>query len=156
MPDDWQTYKRVRIAALASDPHAFASTLDHAQQLTDEEWKARLVTSAFFIGDLDGQPAGLVGGHRRDGHVELISMWVAPEARRVGLGTRLIEALVKWAAAEGYETVRLWVVEGNAAAEKAYAKSGFSRTQRRQPVREGEPEMEIEMARATRPLPRTS
>ena len=146
----------MRIAALTSDPHAFGSTLEHAQQLTDDEWKSRLVTSAFFIGEVDGQPAGLVGGHRREGHVELISMWVAPEARRGGLGSRLIEALVDWAAAEGYEPVRLWVVEGNVSAERAYAKSGFSPTGRRQPVREGEPAMEIEMARARKPLPRTS
>jgi len=148
-PDDWQAYKRIRLAALAADPQAFGSTLAHAQTLTDDEWKGRLTTSAFFLGEVEGEAAGLVGSHRRDKYAELISMWVAPAFRRTGLAARLIDAVIAWAAGEGFSEVRLWVVEGNASAERAYAKSGFARTGRRQPVREGEPAMEQEMARAT-------
>ena len=148
-PDDWRTYKAIRLAALTADPYAFGSTLEHAQKITDGEWRKRLETSAFFLAEVDGKPAGLVGAHRRDDHAELISMWVAAEARGNGLAAGLIDAVVAWAGGEGFSEVRLWVVEGNASAEKAYAKSGFAPTGRRQPVREGEPAMEQEMARAT-------
>jgi GNAT superfamily N-acetyltransferase len=147
--DDWETYKRIRLTALATDPHAFGSTLERALAMTDDEWKARLDTSAFFVAEVDRNPAGLVGAHRRDDHVELISMWVAPDRRGNGLAMRLIDAVIDCGAAEGYGEVRLWVVEGNRAAERAYAKSGFEPTGRRQPVREGEPATEMEMARAT-------
>lgn len=148
-PDDWQTYRQIRLAALATDPYAFGSTLDRAQQMSDAEWKERLETSVFFIGEMDGAAAGLVGAHHRVGHAELISMWVAPPSRGTGLASRLIDAVIDWAAVAGYDEVRLWVVEGNVAAERAYGKSGFEPTGRRQPVREGEPAMEIEMAAAT-------
>jgi GNAT superfamily N-acetyltransferase len=76
-------------------------------------------------------------------------MWVEPASRGTGLAARLIDVVVGWAAGEGYADVRLWVVEGNVAAERAYAKSGFEPTGRRQPVREGEQAMEMEMARTT-------
>ena len=148
-PDDWQTYKEIRLRALATNPEAFGSTLARAQQMTDEEWRGRLATSAFFVAEAGGAALGLAGGHRREDFGELISMWVAPDARGTGLASRLIEDVINWAAAEGYPEVRLWVVEGNVAAARAYEKSGFRPTGRRQPVREGEPAMELEMGRAT-------
>jgi len=146
---DWKTYKRIRLDALRTDPSAFGSTLAQAMELPDVEWQARLERSHMFVGEVVGEAAGLAGGLRRDGFVELISMWVAPQSRGTGLAAMLIEAVVAWAAGEGYPEVRLWVVEGNAAATRAYEKSGFAPTGRRQPVREGEPAMEVEMARAT-------
>ena len=155
-PDDWQTYKRIRLTALESDPSAFSSTLDHAQSLPDEESKARIDRSPVFIGEDGGVPAGLAIGIDIGEGAELISMWVAPTSRGTGLASRLIEAVVGWASGAGYDEIRLWVVEGNVAAEKAYAKSGFARTGRRQPVREGEPAIELEMARATTRPPRTA
>jgi RimJ/RimL family protein N-acetyltransferase len=148
-PEDWRTYKQIRLAALTMDPHAFGSTLEYAQGLTEEDWRSRLATSPFFLGEVDGKAAGLAGGHRRDGYAELISMWVAQEFRGTGLAARLIDAVIEWAAGEGYSEIRLWVVEGNAAARKAYAKAGFEPTGRRERHREGEETMELEMARAT-------
>lgn len=82
-----------------------------------------------------------------DGAAELISMWVAPAWRGRGVASQLVEAVARWAGSEAFSEVRLWVVEGNTRAEKAYAKSGFSRTGGEQPVREGEATMEIEMSR---------
>ena len=148
-PDDWQTYKRIRLTALATDPYAFGSTLAREELRPEDEWKTRLITSAFFLGEVDGAAWGLVGAHRRDEYAELISMWVVPEFRGTGLASRLIDAVLDWAAVAAYDEVRLWVVEGNVAAQRAYAKRGFEPTGRRQPVREGEPAMELEMAVAT-------
>ncbi len=155
-PDDWEIYKRIRLRALETDPSAFGSTLAQASLLTDDEWSSRLTKNPMFIGEADGEAMGLAGAHHRDGFAELISMWVAPRARGSGLAAMLIEAVVDWAAGEGYPEVRLWVVEGNASAQRAYEKSGFAATGRRQPVREGEAAMELEMARATTGLRQTS
>lgn len=148
-PDEWQTYKAIRLAALTADPGAFGSTLERAQKLTDVDWRTRLETSPFFIVEINGKPAGLVGAHRRDDHVELISMWVAPHARGRGLAAALIDSVLAWAGGEGFSEVRLWVVEGNVAAARAYQKSGFAATGRLKPVRDGEATIEQEMARAT-------
>ena len=155
-PDDWQTYRTIRLQALTADPSAFSSTLAQAKELPEAEWTSRLVRSAIFIGEVDGEALGIAGGVHRDQYAELISMWVAPPARGSGLAAKLIDAVVGWAAAEGYAEVRLWVVEGNVPATNAYAKSGFAATGIRQPVHEGRPETEVEMARATSPLPRTA
>lgn len=102
-----------------------------------------------FVGEHDGHAVGLAIGIDFGEGAELVSMWVAPEFRGTGLTARLIDAVVDWAASAGYSEIRLWVVEGNAAAERAYAKSGFVATGRRQPHRQGKGEMEVEMARAT-------
>jgi len=103
-----------------------------------------------FVAQVEGgRPVGLVAGIQApDGDgAELVSMWVAPEWRGRGAASPLIEAVRQWAARSGFHQLGLWVVEGNVIAEKAYAKAGFERTGRRQPVREGEAPMEFEMAR---------
>ena len=95
----------------------------------------------------DGRLIGMAGAATSNdaAHVELISMWVRPEARSGGVGARLIEAVVAWAADAGFRQVRLWVVEGNTRAERLYERCGFTRTSGVAPVREGEPLMEFEM-----------
>ena len=147
--DDWQTYKRIRLAALATDPHAFGSTLEYAQALPDDEWKVRIERSPVFVGEFAGQAVGLAIGIDFGQGAELVSMWVAPDFRGSGLAARLIEAVVDWAAGAGHDEIRLWVVEGNVAAQRAYAKCGFEPTGRRQPYPQAESVMELEMARAT-------
>ena len=63
-----------------------------------------------------------------DGVVELISMWVRPDARGRGVGDALIEAVEAWARRTGAATVRLAVAEGNDRAEALYRRHGYRRT----------------------------
>jgi len=134
---------------LRIDPSAFSSQA-HVEEAFDQgRWRQRLSRAAVFVAEAEGGPIGLVAGIEApegDG-AELVSMWVAPEWRGHGAAAPLIEAVREWAARSRFERLGLWVVEGNLVAEKAYAKAGFERTGRRQPVREGEPAMEFEMAR---------
>src|SRR5579872_3204529 len=136
-PDEVETYRRVRLAALSDSPAAFGSTYAKEQLLTDDEWAGRARLSAsgseratFFA--LDGETVvGLVGGYRRDvaaPEVELISMWTDPSARRAGVGRSLVNAVIEWAASIGAEKVDLWVARGNAAAERLYMAMGFAET----------------------------
>jgi ribosomal protein S18 acetylase RimI-like enzyme len=57
--------------------------------------------------------------------VELISMWVAPEARKIGVATALIEAIAEWALAEGAARVALDVRDDNMIAIALYRACGF-------------------------------
>ena len=148
------TYRGIRLEALATDPGAFGSKLAREQAFTEAEWRGRLAARTAFVAFTSGEPTGLAAGIvDDDGVAQLVAMWVRPAARGAGIAGGLIGAVVSWAASTGRPRIRLWVVDGNVAAERAYLKAGFQLTGRRQPVREGEPVMEFEMARATS-LPR--
>lgn len=55
------------------------------------------------------------------------TMAVAPSAQGLGLGARLLEALLEEAARRGQRTVRLEVRADNPAAQRLYARNGFVR-----------------------------
>lgn len=151
-PDDWEVYREVRLRALRSDPGAFGSTLGREEGFDEDRWRERLSGAAVFAAMVGPDAVGLAGGLRLDdgSGSELVSMWVAPEWRGTDVAARLIGAVVDWASAAGLASLGRWVVDGNRRAERAYAKAGFGRTGRVQPVREGEPAMEFEMARPLR------
>ncbi|MBO2438421.1 GNAT family N-acetyltransferase [Actinomadura nitritigenes] len=56
----------------------------------------------------------------------IYAMAVAPEARRRGLGRRVLRALLGWGREQGCERAYLVVVERNAAARAMYAAEGFT------------------------------
>ena len=62
---------------------------------------------------------------------EVLTLAVRPEARRKGLGRRLVEAGAVQAAAWGAERVFLEVADDNAAALALYARCGFREVGRR-------------------------
>jgi ribosomal-protein-alanine N-acetyltransferase len=57
---------------------------------------------------------------------EIITVAVAPECQRRGLGGSLVSALVDAAGAKGLRRVFLEVAESNAAARNLYQRAGFS------------------------------
>ena len=86
---------------------------------------------ATFVATKNGFDCGLVrcaADEDRDGAAWLISMWVAPEARRAGVGDQLVRAVIDFARACGYERLYLDVADENAPAIGLYAKHGFEPT----------------------------
>jgi hypothetical protein len=59
-PEEWATVRRVRLAALADAPEAFASTLDRELRLDEATWRERVAASPWFLAWRDGKPVGLV------------------------------------------------------------------------------------------------
>jgi GNAT superfamily N-acetyltransferase len=133
---DWAAFREIRLAALCDAPEAFGSTAADAEKLDEEEWRRRLEQRAVFLAEVLTQPVGLAAGigGDRPGEAELISMWVVPARRGQGVGDRLVEAVLAWAVAEGFTSVGLWVAQGNARAERLYARHGFAATGRLQPM----------------------
>ena len=132
-PDDWRTWRRLRLAALAEAPYAFSSRLADWQGDGDREerWRARLgIPGAFnVVAALDGEPAGLASGvPAGEGAAELISMWVSPVARGHGVGDHLVQAVARWAGQAGAGVLRLAVVPGNENAAALYRRNGFHLT----------------------------
>jgi ribosomal protein S18 acetylase RimI-like enzyme len=148
-PGDWREFRRIRLAALADAPREFSSTLAEADRLSEEDWRERLAGRAQFLVRADGQPVGTAGCFiEPDGTAQLVSMWVYPGRRGHGAGDMLVSAVLGWARRAGYPDVRLWVTTDNAAAQRLYARHGFSPTGVIQPLRPDTPDqLEEEMVR---------
>ncbi len=127
--DDWQRFRAVRLAALRDAPDAFGTTLAQWQGAADTEarWRARLTGVPFnVLAERAGAAIGMIGATAPvDGAVELIALWVAPEARGCGVGATLVYAVLDWARAEGCTCVRLGVRAANRSAIALYRRCGF-------------------------------
>ncbi len=129
-PGEWERVRAIRLRALADAPDAFGTTLaeDEARPLVD--WRRRLEDPgvATFVAVADGRDVGLATGTAYDGEAGaagLFSMWVAPGARRGGIGGALVGAVVGWARGAGFRRVLLDVADGNPSAVALYAGRGF-------------------------------
>jgi GNAT superfamily N-acetyltransferase len=135
--DDWELMREVRLSALAEAPYAFGSTLAREVAFGEPQWRGRInerSVTFFAQAGPDSEPAGLAGVYVEDGVPDLVSMWVRPGARGLGIGEALVEAAASWVKARDFGTLFLWVTESNAPARLLYERCGFSLTGERQPL----------------------
>jgi GNAT superfamily N-acetyltransferase len=130
--EDWQILREIRLAALQESPSAFGSSYAREAEWTESEWREwteeskKATEQVVFLAFDDADCVGLAGGYDNEGTtVRVMSMWVAPRARGLGIGEQLVDAIVAWARTIGQDTVDLWVTEGNEPAEKLYRRKGF-------------------------------
>ncbi|MGH3219085.1 MAG: GNAT family N-acetyltransferase [Streptosporangiaceae bacterium] len=147
---DLQALRGIRLEALKTAPYAFGSTYEREAAFGEPDWLRRIARGGNFLAYLPGggEPAGLIGGYPETADVvELVSMYVRPEARGRGVGEALVAAVFGWAQDRGAKTVHLWVTESNHHARALYQRCGFEPTGERQPL-PSDPDMdEIAMAR---------
>lgn len=131
-PEDWATWRSMRLAALAEAPEAFGSRLEDWVDADEDRWRSRLslrgaIDVVAYDADTD-EPVGMASGtpHGDDGaEVELISMWVAPPARGQGVAALLIDAVARWGTDAGARAVVLSVMRDNDVARRVYERVGF-------------------------------
>jgi ribosomal protein S18 acetylase RimI-like enzyme len=142
-PEDGPELAAVRLAALSESPFAFGSTYAAEVERTDDEWsdRARWASSGAeritLLARSVERTIGIAGGYREErqpDQVHLVSMWIAPEARRSGLGQRLVGAVIEWAEVTDASSVGLWVTRGNTPAQLLYESMGFRETGDHQPL----------------------
>lgn len=132
--DAWERLAHVRLRALRTDPQAFGSSVTREESFREPHWRMRLRSSAWWLATQAGGevPVGLVclieepGSPASDRH--LVSLWVAPEARRTGAGTALVTAAAHEARSVGAQTLSLWVREDDTGALAFYHRLGFAPT----------------------------
>lgn len=152
-PENIQTFKAVRLRALAESPSAFGSTYAREVQFDEDEWARRAVrwNGACGIGFLaieNGAGCGIAGGLLDEAdatRADLVSMWTAPTHRRLGVGKVLVEGVTAWARLRGVRTLRLMVVANNEAAIRFYLGLGFAMTGHTEPYPNGPALIEYEM-----------
>jgi DNA-binding MarR family transcriptional regulator/ribosomal protein S18 acetylase RimI-like enzyme len=80
------------------------------------EWRGDVAGSIFVV------DAG-------KGVAQLRLLYVEPKARGLGIGTLLVDQVVRFARDRGYRKIRLWTQESLVAARRIYAAAGFKLTE---------------------------
>jgi ribosomal protein S18 acetylase RimI-like enzyme len=148
--DDWPLLRDLRLRALQESPTAFSSNYGREREFTEADWRRR--TASSVVATLDGAPVGIAGSYTEDSApdiVEVVGMWVAPEARGRGAGGALLDHLIDEARRRGATRVRLGVTEGNETAERLYRSRGFELTGEAEPLLSHPDMCQRTMARAT-------
>ncbi|KAK0758747.1 hypothetical protein N5P37_008230 [Trichoderma harzianum] len=131
--DDWESWKAVRLRALANAPDAFGSGLNDWVNAPESQWRSRLSIRnaidlvAYRIDETAGDRAvGMATGiPTGNGGAEIISMWVDPGFRGRGLASSLIGSIASWAVQSGFIELRLAVRPDNAIAQSVYQRNSF-------------------------------
>jgi GNAT superfamily N-acetyltransferase len=133
---DWQALRDIRLLALRDAPDAFASTYAREAAFGAPEWQQRATRDGSFIAFLpEVSPAGLAACYQAaPDTIELVGMFVRPQARGRRVGEALIDAVTDWARGKDATAVHLWVTETNSRARGLYERRGFTATAERQPL----------------------
>ncbi|MFH5927364.1 GNAT family N-acetyltransferase [Roseomonas xinghualingensis] len=100
-----------------------------------ERWGATAIGAMLKLeggfGLIAGAPDGFILARAVAGEAEILTLAVAPEARRCGFGARLLAAALAGAAERGATCLFLEVSEANAPARALYARAGAEEIGRR-------------------------
>ncbi|MBN9546135.1 MAG: GNAT family N-acetyltransferase [Alphaproteobacteria bacterium] len=140
----------LRLFDPATDDAAVLADL-HAACFSDP-WDARAIRElfagpgvfAFFLAD------GLILARAAGGEAEILTLAVAPSARRRGYGRQLVAAAAHHAAASGASALFLEVADDNIAAQTLYRGLGFVPVGRRKAYYGGR---DADVLKAILPLP---
>ena len=138
----------------------FSTRYEDAVREPDAVWRswtadaAEGVDKVLFVAHDGGAVLGVVGGFRRldPGEVQLVSLWVDPDARGRGVARSLIRAVATWARDRGAADVVLFVQEANAPGRALYVRAGFRPTGAREPVGPGRPGFKLVVSAAVAKL----
>jgi len=155
-PKNAMVFKDVRLRALKEVPTAFSSTYAEEFQLTDAEWLKRAArwtdeTSIAYLAVDAGSPCGIAAGFldkNEATRAHLVSMWVAPTHRRLGIGYMLVEEIIAWLRVKSVRTLQLLVTSNNDPAIRFYQQLGFQLTGRTEPYANDPALSNLEMIRS--------
>jgi RimJ/RimL family protein N-acetyltransferase len=144
-PEEWRRWRETRLRMLRDDADFFSTRYDDMVREPDAMWREWVAEAAagddktLFIAEDGDAWLGVVGAFVRINslEVQLISMWVAPEARGRGVARDLIRAVATWTLGRGSARVVLFVQEANTPARQLYERAGFSPTGDRAPASAG-------------------
>jgi ribosomal protein S18 acetylase RimI-like enzyme len=136
---DWPDLRTLRLEALADTPLAYLETLEQAQRMDDDAWRARAARGAeggdsFQVMAWDEvRPVATSVAFLDDRGAWLAAVYVAPGHRGQGLLAELSERCLAWCRERGAAVLRLEVHEDNLRARTAYERLGFVDTGKRRP-----------------------
>jgi RimJ/RimL family protein N-acetyltransferase len=153
-PEEWRRWRETRLRMLRDDADFFATRYEDMVREPDTTWQEWVAEAAagdqktLFVAEENGEWLGVVGAFARVNplEVQLISMWVGPQARGRGVARDLIRAVARWTQERGSERVVLFVQEANEPAQRLYERAGFRPTGDRAPVAAGRSAFKLVLA----------
>lgn len=127
-PGEESRLRELRLRSVRDSPDIFGSTEAELRERDAESWTLQLQSMPTFRALENGRDLGLARLAQDEQRLEqgwLISMWVAPEARRVGVGRLLVAAVIAEAQTCGMRLLALDVGDDNAPAIALYESLGF-------------------------------
>lgn len=151
-------YKVIRLRALHDSPMAFGSTFTRESAFSGDDWAQRARNlddhqAVGYIAVAAGADCGIAVCFLNQANpacANLFSMWVAPEARRAGIGELLVREICAWATKRKATHLALMVTSSNSGAAKFYERLGFTKTGRTEPYPNDASMIEHELIR---PIP---
>lgn len=133
---DWKHLRAVRLAALAESPAAFGSDYATEKEFSENDWRAWARDWATFLAFCRHTPIGMAAGVPSDEPDErkLLAAWVHPDHRGHAVAAALVDAVRRWARAEGAAKLSLWVAQTNRPAVRLYQRLGFEPTGHSKPL----------------------
>lgn len=144
-PDDWETWRDIRLRSLQDSPDAFGSTLEREAAYDEADWRERMRLGPRELVVEDGLAVALGGGFPVDQTLMVFGMWTAPGHRGRGHATVILDAVVGWARERSLPVV-LHVNLANPSARATYEHYGFVATGELEELRPGS-DQRIELMR---------
>jgi ribosomal protein S18 acetylase RimI-like enzyme len=129
-PDDWETFREIRLRSLADSPDAFGSTLQREQAFSEDDWRQRVSGPVYAV--TDPGPVAVGGIFDNNGIGQIWGMWTAPDHRRRGHARQILDAVTPL-----LPRVQLHVNITNGDARLVYERYGFVGTGEIEPLRPG-------------------
>jgi phosphinothricin acetyltransferase len=132
--DDWPAVRRIYAEGIATGVATFETAVP-----SWEAWDAAHRDEPRLVAEDGGEVVGWIAVtpvSRRDPYRGVVehSVYVAPGARRAGVGRALLEALVARAAEHGIWTIQTSILEANAASIALHESVGFRLVGRRERI----------------------
>ena len=147
-PEDWRSWREIRLRALQDSPSAFGSTYASERSRPEAFWRERLSNpdNVAVLAESAARSAGMAGGFRDlPGLLHVVAMWVDPGHRRHGVAHLVLDSVRDWGRDRGLR-LHLDVETTNEAARRCYERYGFVATGETRPIREGSPDLVERMA----------
>lgn len=133
-PEDWLAYKNLRLRALKEEPAAFSTPYEEMVVKEDDYWKKRLADASkgenswLLFAKRNTDLVGMISANTSDqGNTQIHAVFVVAEARGLGIGSLLMEGILKvLSAKKEIAKIYLDVNSQQPAAVGLYQKYGFS------------------------------
>lgn len=127
---DIDIYKSIRLEALKNNPEAFGATYEEEILYSDEDFRKLLVRLDIFGAFFEERIVGIIGFkaetmQKVSHNGELVSMYITPDFRNIGVGSALINHAIRHAQNQ-VSQLCLHCITDNQALVRFYEKQGFT------------------------------